>query len=55
MPRSWPGFGDKGLRASPHKRSPKLPNSRTSAHVATMLSGAANLMDMKEEDFDLGY
>ena len=28
---------------------------RTRAHVATMLSGAANLMDMKEEDFDLGY
>ena len=30
-----------------------LPRTRT--HVAAMLSGAANLMDMKEEDFDLGY
>ena len=30
-----------------------LPRTRT--HVATMLSGAGNLMDMKEEDFDLGY
>ena len=28
---------------------------RTLAHKATMLSGANNLMDMKEEDFDLGY
>ncbi|MFJ4546182.1 phenylacyl-CoA dehydrogenase, partial [Pseudomonas sp. NPDC088885] len=30
-----------------------LPRTRT--HVATMLSGANNLMDMKEEDFALGY
>jgi len=30
-----------------------LPRTRT--HVAAMLSGASNLMDMKEEDFDLGY
>jgi hypothetical protein len=30
-----------------------LPRTRT--HVATMLSGANNLMDMKEENFDLGY
>ena len=28
---------------------------RTRAHVATMLSGADNLMDMAEEDFALGY
>ena len=30
-----------------------LPRTRT--HVATMLSGAGNLMDMKEEDFGLAY
>jgi hypothetical protein len=30
-----------------------LPRTRT--HVATMLSGANNLMDMPEENFDLGY
>ena len=30
-----------------------LPRTRT--HVVTMLSGANNLMDMKEEDFALGY
>ena len=30
-----------------------LPRTRT--HVATMLSGANNLMDMKEEDFGLAY
>ena len=30
-----------------------LPRTRT--HVAAMLSGANNLMDMKEEDFALGY
>lgn len=30
-----------------------LPRTRT--HVATMLSGASNLMDMAEEDFALGY
>ncbi|KPW75983.1 Acyl-CoA dehydrogenase domain-containing protein [Pseudomonas syringae pv. coriandricola] len=30
-----------------------LPRTRT--HVATILSGAANLMDMKEEDFGLAY
>ena len=30
-----------------------LPRTRT--HVATMLSGANNLMDMKEEHFALGY
>ena len=30
-----------------------LPRTRT--HVAAMLSGAANLMDMKEEDFGLAY
>jgi hypothetical protein len=28
---------------------------RTRSHVVTMLSGANNLMDMKEEDFALGY
>ncbi|KRW58868.1 phenylacyl-CoA dehydrogenase [Pseudomonas sp. TTU2014-080ASC] len=28
---------------------------RTRAHVAAMLSGANNLMDMAEENFDLGY
>ena len=28
---------------------------RTRAHVAAMLSGADNLMDMAEEDFTLGY
>jgi len=28
---------------------------RTLAHKATMLSGANNLMDMKEEDFGLAY
>ena len=30
-----------------------LPRTRT--HVVTMLSGANNLMDMKEEDFGLAY
>lgn len=30
-----------------------LPRTRT--HVATMLSGSANLMDMDEENFSLGY
>jgi hypothetical protein len=30
-----------------------LPRTRT--HVVTMLSGANNLMDMKEENFSLGY
>ncbi|HSX72246.1 MAG TPA: acyl-CoA dehydrogenase C-terminal domain-containing protein, partial [Pseudomonas sp.] len=28
---------------------------RTRAHVATMLSGASNLMEMDEEHFALGY
>ncbi|MGV8195870.1 acyl-CoA dehydrogenase C-terminal domain-containing protein, partial [Pseudomonas aeruginosa] len=28
---------------------------RTRAHVAAMLSGANNLMEMAEEDFALGY
>lgn len=28
---------------------------RTRAHVAAMLSGASNLMEMAEEDFALGY
>jgi hypothetical protein len=28
---------------------------RTLTHKATMLSGANNLMDMKEEDFSLAY
>jgi hypothetical protein len=30
-----------------------LPRTRT--HVAAILSGAGNLMDMKEEDFGLAY